>query len=179
MINEKIFKQYMAALSEIHNKDLSALLNSIYWETLKPYTDEECERAFKELVFSTKFFPKPADFLELLRGKTEDLGGRAWIKVIEAIRQPGPYKAVQFYDPVIHSIFKFWGGWPCVQEWKDSELKWKQKEFERLYALMARDNNHPEYLPGVHESENAANGYEIKPEVVWIGFDEKVKEIAA
>lgn len=179
MKNEKLFKEYMAALSEIHNRELSALLNSLYWKTLEPFTDDECERAFKELVFSTKFFPKPADFLEILQGKAEDQGARAWIQVVGAVRRYGNYQSVRFADPVIHSVIEFMGGWGATRDWTDSELKWKQKEFEKMYGIMQRNGKHPEYLPGDIEIQNAANGYEEKREIVQIGFDEKVKEIAA
>lgn len=179
MKNERLFREYMVALSEVHGKVISALLHSIYWKTLEPYTDEECEQAFKELTLSSRFFPKPADFIEVLRGKADDQATRAWIMAIETVRRVGPYQSIRFADPVIHGVLKFMGGWSAAGDWSKDELKWKQKEFERLYAIMAKGGNHPDYLPGVHEIDNAANGYEVKPEVVRIGFDEKVKEIAA
>lgn len=169
MKNDLLFKQYMTALSEIHGKELSTLLNSLYWKTLEPFTDAECEQAFKELVFSTKFFPKPADFLEILRGKIDEQGTRAWIQVVEAVRRHSNYESVRFADPVIHSVIEFMGGWGKTRDWTDSELKWKAKEFEKVYGIMQRNDKHPEYLPGDIEVQNAANGYEVK----------KVKEIAA
>jgi hypothetical protein len=168
MKNERMFKEYMTALSELHGKELSALLNSLYWKTLEPFTDQECEQAFKELIFSAKFFPKPADFLEILKGKDEDQGTRAWIKVIENMRRVGPWESVQFDDPVIHSVLKFMGGWSAIDDWKPSELKWKQKEFERLYVIMSKGKDHPQYLPGMHETENGSEGRNI----VKIGYDE-------
>jgi len=179
MKNDRLFKQYLTALSEIFGKEVSALLSSLYWETLKPFTDAECEQVFKEMIFSAKFFPKPADFLEILRGKQEDQAVRAWVKVVDAIRRVGNYQSVKFDDPVIHSVFKFWGGWGVTADWKEVDLKWKAKEFERLYAIMARGGKHPEYLPGTIEIQNAADGYEVEPEIVRIGFDEKAKQIAA
>jgi len=180
MKNERLFKEYMTTLSEIHGKELSALLSSLYWKTLEPYEDAECERAFKEIIFSSKFFPKPVDFLETLQGKREDQGARAWIKVIDTVRRVGTYESVEFDDPVIHSVFKFWGGWGVIKDWKESELKWKQKEFERLYSIFASTNdNHPKYLPGDIEIQNTANGYETEPGIVRIGFNERAREISA
>jgi hypothetical protein len=179
MKNERMFKQYMTALSEIHGKELSALLNSLYWKTLESFADAECERAFKELILSSKFFPKQADFLEILKGKEEDQAARAWIKVVESVRRIGPWESVKFDDPVIHTVLKFMGGWSVTGDWKENELKWKQKEFERLYAVMAKGGKHPEYLPGQCEVDNAAAGYDREPEIIMIGFDEKAKEIAA
>lgn len=179
MKNEGMFKEYMLALSELHGKDLSPLLFSLYWKTLEPFTDQECELVFKKLVFSARFFPKPVDFLEILRGKIDDQGARAWIQVVDAVRRHGNYQTVRFADPIIHSVIEFMGGWGKTGEWYDSELKWKQKEFEKLYGIMQRNNKHPEHLPGLCEIENAANGHDRQPDIIQIGFGQKVKEIAA
>lgn len=177
MTDERLFKEYMTALSEIHGKELSALLNSLYWKTLEPFADVECEAAFKELIFTSKYFPKPADFIEILRGKKEDQAAKAWIKVIEAVRKIGNYQSVKFNDPIIHSVFAFWGGWGVTADWKESELKWKQKEFERLYTIMASGKKHPEYLPGYCEIKNTADGYDTTAEIIKIGFDDDQKMI--
>jgi hypothetical protein len=178
MKNRKLFGEFMMALSEIHGKVITALLNSLYWKTLEPFTDQECEAAFKELIFSSKFFPKPVDFLEILKGNKEDQAGRAWIKVIEAVRRIGNYESVKFDDPVIHSIFKFWGGWGVTADWRECDMKFKQKEFEKLYILMASGKKHPTYLPGYTEIKNDADGYHLQPEIIKIGFDDEQKRIA-
>lgn len=175
MNDQNFFKGHMLTLSEIHGKELSETLNSIYWKTLEPFTDEECEAAFKELILSSKFFPKPADFLEILRGNKEDQASRAWIKVVQSVRKIGHYQSVKFDDPVIHSVFKFWGGWKTSADWKDSELKWKQKEFERLYVIMSGNGKHPSYLPGLIEIENSYRGYDMKVDVIEIGLKGKEK----
>ena len=175
MKNRKLFKEYMTALAELFGKELTALLNGLYWKILEPFGDEQCEAAFKELIFSSRFFPKPADFLDLLRGKKEDQAARAWIKVVDAVRGIGNYESVQFDDPIIHSVFKFWGGWGVTADWKESELKWKQKEFERLYVIMSANKEHPTYLPGLNEINNAASGCDIQAKPVRIGFDDQKK----
>jgi len=178
MKSQRIFKEYMTALAEIHGKQLSSLLNSLYWKALEPFSDEQCEKVFKELILTSKYFPKPADFIEILGGKKEDMAARAWIKVVDTIRQIGNYQSVQFDDPVIHSVFKFWGGWGVTADWKESDLKWKQKEFEKLYTVMASGKKHPSYLPGTTEIQNDAHGYHDEPNIVKIGFDEQQPQIA-
>ena len=62
----------------------------------------------------------------------------------------------------------------------NNEVKWKQKEFERLYEVISgsRDGKHPEYLPGTFEMENFRNGYGENERVVRIGLNsEKIKMI--
>ncbi|NPU82986.1 MAG: hypothetical protein HPY65_00750 [Syntrophaceae bacterium] len=169
MKNDRLFKSYMLAMGEVFNKQLTPLLHSLYWKALEPFSDEDCERAFKDLIFTSKFFPKPVEFVELLQGKKEDQATRAWIKVVEAVRRIGSYSSVRFDDPVIHSVFKFWGGWGVTATWKDADLKWKGLEFEKLYRVMSAGGNHPEYLPGSHEIENGARGYDAKLGIVEIG----------
>jgi len=179
MKNEALFKQNLTILCEIFDKPLSQLLTGVYWKTLEPFSDSECERAFKELMLSSRFFPKPADFIERLTEKQEDQATRAWISVVEAIRQYGNYQSVRFADPVVHSVLEFMGGWGATGEWLDSELKWKQKEFERLYNIMLRNEKHPEYLPGICEIDNSARGFATKTDVVQIGFHDETPMLTA
>ena len=171
MRDEIKFKEYLTALCELHDKTISKLLTDLYWKILEPFTDEECEAAFKELIYSSRFFPKPAEFREILCGKKEHQATAAWIEVLNAVARIGNYKSVKFSDPVIHSVIKVMGGWPqlCTMESKDE--KWKQKEFERLYEVISSwKGNHTEYLPGTHEMENNRLGHEKREDIVEIGF---------
>jgi hypothetical protein len=176
MTDDRKFKEYMTVLGELFDKPMSEMLMSLYWKSLEPFTDEECKRAFESVMGTARFFPKPADFLEILRGKDEDRATRAWILVAEAVRKVGNYESVEFHDPIVHSVFKFWGGWQNAgvsPDWNTSQLPWKQKEFERLYQIMAKNDSHPTYLPGQTETDNSARGYEFKGEIVKIGFPTK------
>lgn len=179
MKNEIKFKEYMTMLCEVHDKILSDLMKDLYWKVLNSYSDEQCEDAFKKLIYESRFFPKPADFLEVLRGRKEDIATAAWLDVLGAVKKIGNYQSVKFADPVIHSVIQALGGWPQLCMMENSEVKWKQREFERLYEVIAaRDGNHPEYLPGTFEMENFRNGYGENERVVRIGFNsEKIKMI--
>ena len=179
MKNEVKFKEYLATLCELHDRTMSKLLTDLYWKVLEPFTDEQCEKAFQEIIYSCKFFPKPVDFLEILNGKKANRATEAWLEALNSIKRIGNYQSVKFSDPVIHSVVQAMGGWPqlCMMESKDEH--WKQKEFERLYEVIAsREGKHPDYLPGTHEIENFRTGFEREPEVVRVGFDrQKIKMI--
>jgi hypothetical protein len=177
MKDEIKFKSYMTALCELHDKTMSKLLTSLYWKVLEPFTDVECEEAFKELILSSKFFPKPADFIEILGRKNGDRAALAWISVVETVRRVGNYQSVQFADPIIHSVLEFLGGWSKTGEWKENELKWIEKEFVKYYGIMAAKKEHPAYLPGVLEIQNSANGYDSRSPR-RIGFEDvRTKQI--
>lgn len=175
------FKEYIAALCELHNKSMSALLIDLYWKVLEPFTDDQCESAFKELIYSSRFFPKPIDFIETINGKQNNKATAAWIEVIDSIKRIGNYQSVKFSDTVIHSVIQAMGGWPglCVME--TDEVKWKQREFERLYEVIsAQHGTHPDYLPGTHEMENFSKGIDIQNNIIRIGFDKQnIKMVGA
>ena len=167
MKNKEIFKNFMIGLGEIFDKAISPTLMDIYWKTMEPFSDERCKEAFNRVIATSKFFPRPAEVLELLRGSAEDNGMVAWLTVEKAIRQIGPYKSVRFEDPVIHSVIESLGGWPDFQNFTDDELKWRQREFLTRYRAMSGRSDHPAYLPGIVEIDNSHRGYKnfIEPPV--------------
>jgi len=179
MKNEVKFKEYLATLCELHDRTVSKLLTDLYWKVLEPFTDDQCEKAFQEIIYSSKFFPKPVDFIEALCGSKKTQATESWLEVLDAVKRIGNYESVMFSDPAIHSVIQAMGGWPQLCMMENPEVKWKQKEFECLYEVIAeRDGKHPDYLPGTTELENFKNGFKVDENVVKIGFSkEKIKLI--
>ena len=157
MKNKTKFAEFMAALGEIFDKDISKTLSLVYWKTLEPYPDKECEKAFNSIITTAKFWPKPAELLEALNGTDEEAAINAWTKVSMAVRTIGPYKPVQFDDSAIHSALEAMGGWVEFQNCSMNDWKWKQKEFERIYLLMTKKDEHPKYLPGITKKISCPN----------------------
>jgi hypothetical protein len=182
MTDEVKFKEYMTLLCELHDKILSDMMKDLYWKILEPFTNEQCEAAFKELIYSSRFFPKPADFKDILCGKIKNIATEKWIDVLSAVSRIGNYKSVKFSDSVIHSVINAMGGWPQLCTMTNDEVKWKEKEFERLYEVLSeRGGKHPDYLPGSFETANTPEkiamyeertGKSFQHEIVKIGFDE-------
>ncbi len=168
------FHETMIALGEIFDKEITSSILSIYWRILLPHPDEACKQAFESVISEARFFPRPADLLERLNGHREHRATLAWLQALETIKRVGNYASVQFADPVIHSVIQAMGGWPRFCDGEAKDEKWKQKEFERLYTVIAeRPGKHPEYLHGDHELQNAALGHEQKPEIIRIGFEQE------
>ena len=138
---------------------------ALYFQALIDYDITAIERAATAIIRGRVYpaFPKPGEIIQEIEGSREDRAVIAWGEVIEAIRRVGPYQSVNFGDPTIHAVITFMGGWPATGEWTEGEMKWKQKEFERLYAVMRTRGSDKEYLPGIHEMEN---GGEISPVMI-------------
>jgi len=169
MKDENRSRELMTVLGEIHDRQITRLLLDVYWRILEPFPDEACIRAFHELVGRAKFFPKPAEFLALLEASRGDRATAAWLDVVAALKRYGNYQSVRFADPVIHTVIEAMGGWASLGMMEEWARPWRQKEFERLYSLLAgRDGRHPAYLSGLHEIQNASGGHPVQ-QVIDVG----------
>ncbi|HOG24270.1 MAG TPA: DUF6475 domain-containing protein [Candidatus Omnitrophota bacterium] len=181
--DKKKFAALMAAMAEVFDRgaEISALKMDLYFKALERYPIDHISLAISNLIQGRVFpsLPKPAEIIQEIQGKAENRATEAWLLALEGIRRVGNYQSVKFVDPVIHSVIQAMGGWPRFCDGEAKDEKWKQKEFERLYTVIAeRPGKHPQYLPGDHELQNAALGHEQKQEIVQIGFEqEKIRLI--
>jgi len=177
MRNRAKFSEFMTIISEMFEKRPSTALTEIYWTSLKPFTDEQCKKAFNEVILSSRFFPKPVDIIETIRGTQGNRATEAWTEVLGALRKKGAYSSVKFNDPAIHTTIEAMGGWIELGNMLVGDEKWKQKEFEKLYPIMERRGGHSEYLAGRIEINNSAKGFTKHiPETELIGEVEKKPE---
>lgn len=158
------FARIMMALSEVFDggREPSPVKVELYFQALREFRIEEIGEAARVMMKTRVYpsFPKPAEIIQEINGTAEDWATTAWLLVSGAIRRHGSYESVAFDDKVIHSVIDAMGGWPQLCQAREEELKWKQKEFERLYGVIsAREGQHPQHLPGLIEMDNRAKGY--------------------
>lgn len=139
MKNKKAFKENMAILSEIHDKKLSDLLIKTYWIFFKNYDDNLALQVFSQAIASCKFFPKPADFLEITKQIAPAVSPREKAnmeaeKIIQHLQRFGRTVEPEYSDKITAMVMT--GRW----EYKDwcrniptTELKWWKKEFVDCY----------------------------------------------
>ena len=176
MKDKNKFKEFMAGLGELYDKEVTPLLIKIYWQTLEPFSDVECENAFNQTIATSKFWPKPVEFLDILQGSGEDKATMAWLEVDKAVRHIGTLASVQFDDPVVHSTIEALGGWESLGNVTEYDWKWIRKDFISMYPRMARKEKHPKRLIGQTERENLGRNYkDFIPETVMIGIPKRLK----
>ena len=171
MRDKKQFAQRITALSALFDREISEAVIEMYWVALDPYGDEETERAFQEAARRCKFFPKPAELIELIEGSSEDREALAWHALLIGIARVGSKSSVRFSDPAIHSVVETWGGWIQVCSMTARDLQFREKDFKELYRMHSRRDSHPEYLVGRTEADNRKRGFLDripKPKVVAI-----------
>jgi len=161
----------MAVLGEIFDQGqpLTEFKIELYFKSLMDYGIDAIEKAASNIIKGRVYpaFPKPAEIINEIDGLATERALLAWNQVLEGMRRVGQWQSVKFSDPVIHSAVESMGGWEKICYWDDSELAWKQKEFERLYAIAEKQGGvHPEYLPGIHEMKNGLDGKPPQPVLI-------------
>lgn len=161
MLSKPLFREQFAGLCELFDKICTETLTTTYYESLKNMTDIEFKAAVKVIVDNEKFMPKP----EAFRKGAADKALLAYEKAINAGRQHGCYQSIKFDDPAIHSTIELMGGWEkfCLS---DEDRKWQGKEFEKIYLVMMKRDNHPTHLIGRFEAVNGIKGYNVQPPIL-------------
>lgn len=171
------FSKSIMVLGEIFDVNVSKHKMDIYFEILKSYTDEQIEKAFEIIVRTCKFFPKPAEIIELIEGKENEKLLLMWEKIKNAIRDHGAYESIAFEDRIINQIIESLGGWVFLCSTPNEEMKWRQKEFERLYYVFRNQNvkEMPVYVMGITEQCNRQIGVENEFTGIMEGSLESLK----
>ena len=181
--DHKKFAEVMAILSEVfdNGKTVSKLKVDIYFKALQAHDIDLIRAAVHRMVMERVYptFPKPAEIIKFITGDVQDIALLAWTKVIKAVARTGNYYSVRFSDPVIHAVIEAMGGWIKFGTFREDEMIWKQKEFERYYGIMRKLSKHPSYLPGICETQNSYLGIDHDSEIVRIGFENKPELITS
>lgn len=127
MRNKKLFAEYMTMLGEIYDKEVTKTVIKAYWVCLNPYTDEEVEEAFKEVMTTLKFFPKPVELISIIRRRYSN-ALNAWKEVMVGLESGEKPK-----DPKTLEVVRRLGGWDYLGRCTYDELHWKEKQFKENY----------------------------------------------
>jgi len=130
MKNHKRLAEFMTLMADIHEKEISKAKIEYYFHVLEPFTDEECEKAFKKI--GLKWFPKPQDFIDVLKGTTEDKGIQAWQKVMDTLSRGGKSADDYSTDKAVIAL----GGWDYMAQQTYDELKWTEKRFLEHFEVI-------------------------------------------
>ena len=146
------------ALCELHGKTMTVGLSAMYMRILHDFAAFEAVRAIEYAIQTSKWFPKPSELLDTLRGSREEAALRAWLILEKTIQQVGTWRSVLFEDPRMCAVIKFFGGWEQVGNWPIKEMDYRRGEFIKAYAGF--DNPPPStMLPGAGERAAMASNF--------------------
>lgn len=150
-------KKKLLTLAEAVGTEITENRADIYWEIFKDYPDEELTKALNLSLKTNKFFPKPAELIELIEGSPSDKSLQAWQAALNSVSKVGVYNSPKFEDKIITAIILDMGGWEAYCNMPTKENPWKEKEFRERYNFYLRHpipQNTPEYLAGLSERAN-------------------------
>lgn len=129
----------------------------------------EVNAAIAGFVQQSTEFPTPAAVRKFAgpRGLSDESRAvTAWGQVLEQIRKVGGYASVDFEDRITNAVIREMGGWVALCDTESAEMVWRQKEFERLYAIVAKTAvGDASPLRGIIDRTNAKLGYDAKAPV--------------
>ena len=174
------FAKDITLLAEIHGKTISSAMIGLYFKTMEKFDIVDVNRAINGAASTLKFFPKPAELIELIGGKVEDRAEVELAKVIDAVRKHGAYSSIVFDDPVTMAVIQQgFGGWiKMCEDMLENEIKWFRKDFVKVYqAYHAQSVKTFGKLLGVHESQSRIEGREYSSGPVLIGDPSKANKV--
>ena len=144
MKNHKRLAEFLTLMADLHEKEVSKAKIEYYFQVLEPFSDDECEQAFKKV--GLKWFPKPQDFLDLLQGTTKDKSIGAWQTVMNCLSAGSRSTNDQSIDRAVSAV----GGWDYLGQQSYDELKWTEKRFREHYEVIAEREliEYPENVTG-------------------------------
>lgn len=133
-------KEVIGILSEVYDKPLSKTSLLAYDMILNKYTDQQLDRALKEILRSNVYasMPKPAEFVITIESSPDSKALIAWVSVLNAIINIGNYKSVEFDEPVIHQVIDAMGGWQEIAVHDKEETPFIEKRFLKLYETLSK-----------------------------------------
>jgi hypothetical protein len=132
---DKFLNAFMSAWM-IHKKgEPSDILIETYWIALKQYDIEQVKAAFSHSTISLKWFPKPAELIELLDKPKEHLAYESAGYLINAItgkdyKNPDGWKHEITTSALLRGRFNIS---KLRQQSTESDLKWIEKDFIKAY----------------------------------------------
>ena len=153
---EELILKTLHLWGELYNKQITPAVESVWVGLLKGYPLDDLKRAFEKVIKTCKFFPTPAEVIEMFEGTEEERALVAFDKLKTAIQKHGAYTSVKFDDPAIHTAIEMLGGWVEVCF---SDERFLENRFKQAYRVARKKTNHPKYLPELIEMES---GQELK-----------------
>jgi hypothetical protein len=147
------------ALAEFYGESLSDIRLELYVGALEDLTADQVEQAAKLAIKTSRFFPKPVELIELVKGSNSDIAEQAWQIAWNAYLRAGYWHSVLFQDGAIaRALMIVFGGWvqfsEASRQLSPEMMQAKRKEFLTTYRRESRKAKEPMRLAGHHEIEN-------------------------
>lgn len=135
------FLKAFTYLCEVFSKKHSKILLGAYFKSMSKFSIEKVETAIEGAITNAKYFPKPAELIEMIIGgseKLEDIAETQALKVIEATKKYGSYQSVKFADEITERIVSKQFGWSALCAMQEKNFSFFIRDFKSAYLSLGR-----------------------------------------
>lgn len=142
------------------------------WEAVMKHvglTPAQVKEAAVRHMAASKWFPRPADFVEIIQGGSKEAEARAtlaWEKALTLCRRFGPSSSITAED-IGGDEHALWAiermGWSTFGDWEVKDRAIHAANFRRLYAAALAGNERCRYIVGASERQNVCSGLPLTP----------------
>lgn len=152
------FCELLAALGERFDKKLTPMTLKLDFAAFSRFTIEQIEAAVMTWYTTGKFFPRPVELIEMIEGKADSRGEKAWEKFVDAIRKGGQMKSVFCDDPkLLRSVQLLYGSWiKACEELPPITNPMHANHRTQFLAVYANCTDGVQYLKGLREATGMA-----------------------
>jgi len=128
MKDRKAFKESMVMMASVFNFGLEEIHLKTYWRVLDSMSDGQFSEAVDKWLTQGKFFPRPAELLDMIETSAQSAGD-AWALVLKEIRD---YQSANLPDDIQSAVDEI-GGLQMLAHCQESELPFRAQDFRKAY----------------------------------------------
>jgi len=126
------FGKAMVVTAELYDKHISSGRIAAYFKVMEPYPLDGVLEAMQEHQAKSRWFPLPADLIELMAPTGEQDALFEWSHVIDQLRDS---RRARTDNPCTHRAIQDLGGFIRLGQMPQDQLVWVQKEFVQRYQM--------------------------------------------
>ena len=134
-MNIKTLAAELSVLGLIFGKEVNKDLAKAYFNVLSDFTDYQMIAASSKWQKTGKFFPKPAELIEMIVGTEKQSGADAWALVLKGLRD----HQICVLPPDIQEAVDKIGGIRLLAYMSFGDLAFKAKDFKDVYSPKKED----------------------------------------
>lgn len=150
------FRGVMTGMAEMFQRELTSVLLDAYWISLRDWSWDNFEAACGQLMRSSEFMPRPADFTKL-RKAGRPTAGEAWIVALEFARHGFSYwdsgmptlnaDTKEPADELLNRAVRAIGGYKAIAMSPTDKTVFLERRFCEHYEAMQEADEVREALP--------------------------------
>ena len=157
MGDKKRFGEAMVVLAVATGHELTEQILRVYWAELEHYEPDDVDAALRHLGRTSKFFPRLAEIIDLLKPddvSVEDQARAAWDDVMPLLRNS---RAAVSNDPITEAVINQMGGYVRLGMLETDKLVWERKDFEERYVRALETGEAPIHRSGITGTARAGD----------------------